>query len=372
MGFTKKQKHKGSHKPKKTYKRQRQRHKKSHKSKNYKHKQYAGFHCALDNNENVYVMLGHACDTRDEEEIVPPNCMYITKAVCTFSASSIGEQFIHDFFKKNEIIRSPCKNITHFIETPNNMMSPTYNAIISSRPKNKHAFNIHFNHELTIPTFYSGRQDGGAKPLPIKKTYRNAMYICFSDLVINTEPNVYHLLIKKSGLYKFGKTPRPYIDKNIIHTMHDTEEKLNNTILTEEDITKIYEDSIYPPIEEIIHLLDPVTNTIKYIDFKRKIRRFNISQKQLFESYREGIFYNILCRNDCNDVYNPSLQHRLTRQNSEIIRNELQEMVIHEEQQPEYKERLDKHLQDQLTPLPAQITSSSSRSTINNTDDRDE
>jgi hypothetical protein len=201
------------------------------------------------------------------------------------------------------------------------------------------------------------------------------MYICFSDLVINPEPNIYHLLIKKSGLYKFGKTPHPYIDKNIIHTIHDTEEKLNNTILTEEDIMKIYEDSIYPPIEEIIRLLDPVTNTIKYIDFKRKIKRFNISQKQLFESYREGIFYNILCRNDCNDVYNPSLQHRLTRQNSEIIRNELQEMVIREEEQPEYKEKLDKHLQDQLTSRSIPVTStlmSTSRSTSSITDDSDE
>lgn len=110
---------------------------------------------------------------------------------------------------------------------------------------------------------------------------------------------------RKSRLYSIGT----YTNANFY--------KLNDTI-TDKDIDYLYENSLYPTIDQIKNIYK-LTN-LNYKDFSSHIRTvFNVDQKTLFH-YFSGIYYNFSCISDFNDSTetgdNPFTFHIDRRQDS--------------------------------------------------------
>ena len=201
---------------------------------------------------NVYTMRAHSCDTT-KHYIVPKGCVYITamnsgQELWTTDENDPTRKFLHLFSSNAEILRNPVAYESELREL--------------------------FGNKLRI--YYA------ESPNPANRKYLNCTYKPLLDWQFKTK-----YVFEKSGLFQLG---------NVQHYYRGEILTIRNNNLKSKHIKFIYDNSIYPRLDNILVSSDiPAV----YLDFKKNILdNYEITQRELFQLY-PGIYYNFTCRDPC-------------------------------------------------------------------------
>jgi ankyrin repeat protein len=251
--------------------------------------------------ENVLLLHGHGCSIIDEILDVPPNCVYVTYTLCGngISIDSDGVMnFMRDFSDKLAELRDPITNLMFL--------------------KEKYYENIHV-HYPWAQSEHSRR-------------YMNCMYTFPIDWVINDRVKLY--AFQKSGILPMSKY------SIIAHEIIRNKLFDNDNILTPTDIHYMFDESIHPTTESIMHYMTLYNNKGNVSLFKEHMKTYNITQKEIFEKFRDKtgtkicVFYNIVCRPNCNEteitgIYHPKIllrrAHSFDGDDAEIKKHEMEQ-----------------------------------------------
>jgi len=217
-------------------------------------------------NTSIYLILGHGCDLM-QENIVPPNCTYITRSICGVSSGTDQKLMglLRNFSINSSIINTPEQEI----------LSKNHND---------------------------------------EETMQHMKIHSVGEKYINSKNWGVFEMQMPCGLYRIGK--------NLVNFDDDGDLALNGpqqigTLL--EYLSNHYEESLFPTKEDVKEVLNTIFNkeeldiivddkTTKFLQryfdiFKDAIKdKFSIDFSTLMEKF-PGIHYNITCRPVCKGKY---------------------------------------------------------------------
>ena len=248
--------------------------------------------CGLSKDAKTYILLGHSCDFMGYEIPVPEGWVYITSGICgNFTYDDlIYKEILTDFFKNNEFMNSPCENYG---------LSKKYN--YDSIVMNFHYKNAPDVSNTTCQeiSFYPLSNSLVDKQGRYSKTVNEAeSWICTkSGVYVNTDPN-----------------NSKYSSQDIVVLLKEK----GQFFITEDQIKKIYEGSLYPLLEDVIEQTKIIKHqegssepnglyNTKHLE-KAVSENFTITLSQLISLHKvsginEGYIINPLCRISCYEEF---------------------------------------------------------------------
>jgi hypothetical protein len=246
---------------------------------------------------DILLVAGHGTMI-DETHDVPSNSVYIYDVHCGFSA--VGKKVEREFFKKR-IPDNSAYLSSWILNTTNNKLGSAN--IMVKRPNEEY-------YDSTIDFILDFRY------INKKQEY---------ELIDECDT----ITIQKSGIYSYNGIKSRENDHNPnentvlslaymnekgkmkmlaydydLRTYKGSVKKLLKKhpdtkpfyIITKEDIIDIYEDSIYPTVEDLELLFDDDSDHMRYTDFRESISMYEKKVSECFESYKNKIIAVPSCR----------------------------------------------------------------------------
>ncbi len=197
---------------------------------------------------DIYSIEGHGCDTGEIKRI-PSNCIYITLSECGIKQSIHSpslKKFQTLFSSNHELLKDPVHNIKKI----SRLIGANIHVHYDDGKSEPNAINTYMENNITFFQYYDQESNG----------------------------------VSTSGLYKLGSQ----LSTDIIKTRFNE--------LTKLMVEEIYNGSIYPTLDYILHEIP--SYPVSFDTMIDIVHHYPLSY--LFENF-PGIYYNTVCRAPCND-----------------------------------------------------------------------